>query len=357
MASPARHDHQETGQNDQRCNAADRPRPSQKHGRERAGESRRQRKKVDELARERIDLAAHDHRRGLLSGPRPAGHQSHQHDETRVRREDHSDLPQPCHQIADHGFGRAQAKQNRPQAFARIRDPDQMRTHHDACDNGRDERIVRVEGRPRALVQKRKQHEQSDQDQPDIGREQQQPDLDREQQPVGPAALADRAPIVQQDDRPQRHGEDDGPEVRCRHRKGGHPDHQQHRQRRVLRAHDRAPEREYGPIGRDHADLRQHIDAEHAGNSEHDLGEPERERRSKVGAELELVSDREHVRHVTGRTGIEQGGNQRPQQRLHQRRQPDGQRRARAQQFNENGDVKHQPDVGSTRPAQIRPWR
>ena len=103
-------------------------------------------------------------------------------------------------------------------------------------------------------------------------------------------------------------------------------------------------EREHRPIGDDDADLRQHVDAdEPAGEIEGELGQPERERGAEIGAELEFVSDREHVRHVAGRPGIEQRRHQRPQQRLRERRQPDRQRRARSQQFDEDGDVKHQP--------------
>ena len=100
---------------------------------ERAGEGRRHREKVDELARERIDRAAHDHRRGLVPRPRPAGHQRDQHDETGMRREDQCRSAAAMRtEIADHGFRRAQAQQHRPQTFARIREPDQMRTHDDA---------------------------------------------------------------------------------------------------------------------------------------------------------------------------------------------------------------------------------
>ncbi len=77
-------------------------------------------------------------------------------------------------------------------------------------------------------------------------------------------------------------------------------------------------EREHRPVGGDHADLRQQIDAEQAvaGDVEGELGEPERERRPEIGAELEFVPDREHVRHVARRPGIEQRRHQRPQQRL-----------------------------------------
>jgi len=103
---------------------------------------------------------------------------------------------------------------------------------------------------------------------------------------------------MQQDDGPQRHGEDDRAEVRRRHREGGHAHHQQHRERRVLRADDRSAEREHRPIGHDHANLRQQVDADQAAAGEivGELGEPEGERRAEIGAELEFVSDREHAR-------------------------------------------------------------
>ncbi len=50
-------------------------------------------------------------------------------------------------------------------------------------------------------------------------------------------------------------------------------------------ADDGAAEREHAPIGRDHANLRQHIDAEQAGDAKRDLGKPISERRTDAGIE------------------------------------------------------------------------
>ena len=124
--------------------------------------------------------------------------------------------------------------------------------------------------------------------------------------------LAYGPPIMQQDDRPQRHGEDHRPEVRRWHCEGGNAHHQQHRKRGVLRADDRSSEREHRPIGHDHAGLRQQVDPDEAvaGEIESDLGEPEGERRAEIGPELEFVPDCEHVRQVTGRPGVEERGHQ-----------------------------------------------
>ena len=68
---------------------------------------------------------------------------------------------------------------------------------------------------------------------------------------------------------------------------------------------DRAAEPEDRPIGHDHADLRQQIDAEQAaaGRIEGELRQPEGERRPEIGAELEFMPDRQHDREIAGRRG------------------------------------------------------
>ena len=264
--------------------------------------------------------------------------------------EDERDLAQPGVEIVDHRFRRAQPHQPRHQPVAGLRQPQQMREQHDEGDEAREPRIGRAHRRAGALVGGGEQREHAEQQQPGIGGEEQEPDLDRERDPVAALALAHRAPVVQQDHRPQRHGQRDRPEVRRRHREGRDADHQQHRQRRVLRADDRAAEREHRPVGHHHADLRQQVDAEQAvaGGDIGAFRQPERQRRPEIGAELQLVADREHERHVAGRPGIEQRRHQRPQRRLRQRGDPHRQRRTRAQKLDKNGNVKHGPRGRST---------
>ena len=152
---------------------------------------------------------------------------------------------------------------------------------------------------------------------------------------------------MQEDDRPQRHSENDRSKVRRRHRERGNPDHEQHGERCMLRADDQASEREHRPIRDDHTDLREDVNADEppAGEIEGQLGQPEGERRSQIRAKLKLVTDREHVCQLAGRAGIEQHRHEYPQQRLDQCRQPYRYGRARPQQLDEDGNVKHRPIV------------
>jgi hypothetical protein len=150
---------------------------------------------------------------------------------------------------------------------------------------------------------------------------------------------------VQQDHRPQRHGEDDRAEFRRRHREGRHARHQHHHKRGLLRSDQRAAEREHGPIGDHHAHLRQQIDRQHvlAAQAVDDVGQPERQRRPEISAERVLVPNRNDGRELPGRRSVEQPGHQRPQERLHNRGQRHRERGTRAQQLDQNGNVKHQP--------------
>ncbi len=163
----------------------------------------------------------------------------------------------------------------------------------------------------------------------------QQADLDRQREPVALPPFAERAPIVQEHERPQRHAEHGRAESRARHREDRDTDHEQDRDHRVARSHNGAAKLIDAPIGEHHAGLGQQIDAQHAGDAEGDLGEPEGERRPQIGAELELAPDGEHLREVSGRARIEQGRHHDPQGRLRQRRGPEHQRRARAQKFDD----------------------
>ena len=106
-------------------------------------------------------------------------------------------------------------------------------------------------------------------------------------------------------------------------------------------ADDGAPQREHGPIGDEHAGLRQEVDRRGAADDEGDVGEPEGERRAEIAAELEFMADREHDRQVARRRGEEQGRKHPPQRRLDERRQPERQPRLRAQHFDDDGGVEH----------------
>ena len=153
---------------------------------------------------------------------------------------------------------------------------------------------------------------------------------------------------MQQRRRPQRHGQDRRTEIGRRDREHGNADHQQHRDHRMGGADDRPAEREHAPIGRDHASLRQQIDAEQTGDAKGDLGKPVGERRTGIAAQRKLMADGQHLRQHAGRRGVEYRRHQNPQRRLRQCRQPEDQHRARTHGFNVKGYVEHRPPA---RPA------
>ena len=65
-----------------------------------------------------------------------------------------------------------------------------------------------------ARASQREHQQQRDQDQPDIACQQQQAEIDRKQEPVAALAFADRAPVVQQRQRPERRRQDRRAEIR-----------------------------------------------------------------------------------------------------------------------------------------------
>ena len=75
--------------------------------------------------------------------------------------------------------------------------------------------------------------------------------------------------------------------------------------------------------------------------AERDFGEPEGERRPVGRAELPLLADREHERHLAGRRRIEQHGHQRPQRALRERRDREHQHGTRAQRLEDERDAEH----------------
>ena len=109
-------------------------------------------------------------------------------------------------------------------------------------------------------------------------------------------------------------------------------------------ADDRGAEREDRPVGRNHANLGEQIDAERASDGEKYLREPEGKRRPEVAAELKLVPDRQHERHLVGGRGIEQRRNDQPERGLRERCCPEHGARLGAQQLDEQGNRKHRRD-------------
>jgi hypothetical protein len=84
----------------------------------------------------------------------------------------------------------------------------------------------------------------------------------REREPIELAAVRDGAPEMQQRQRPDRHREDGGREIRRRYSHKIDAGHQQRAERGVSFAQRCPPEHEHGPQRNDNANLRQNIHAE-----------------------------------------------------------------------------------------------
>ena len=141
--------------------------------------------------------------------------------------------------------------------IAHLVKPPGVRKNHDREQEQRDPRLRLGKRRAAAPAQRREQRHQHEQDDAEVIRQQQQAEIDRQQEPVAAFVLAERAPIVQQRERPERRRHDAGAEFGARHGEDGDAGHQQHGQHRVAGADDGAAEREHRPIGEHDAGLRQ----------------------------------------------------------------------------------------------------
>ena len=106
----------------------------------------------------------------------------------------------------------------------------------------------------------------------------------------------------------RRNGEGDRTEIRGRDGKYGNPDHQENRHSGVMRTNNRPSERKDRQIGRDDADLRKHIETDHAvpGENENTIRNPERERRAKISAKPEFMADGDGGCDVSRRRPVEE---------------------------------------------------
>ena len=134
---------------------------------------------------------------------------------------------------------------------------------------------------------------------------------------------------------------------------------QQHREHGLLSADDGARQMIEGPEGRDRANLRQHIDAEHvvARSAERDVGEPERQRRAEIGADLIFTAESEHDGEIAGRTAIEHERDKQPQRCLQQHHDPDHQPRPGTDQFDNQGSETHERSEILKANAKNRRWK
>ena len=224
-------------------------------------------------------------------------------------------------------------------------DPHQVRENDQHRDHAAEPRLEIGQARATLRGREREQREQAQQDQSGIGGQQQQAEIEPEHEPVASPVLADRPPVMQQGKRGERPRQHRRAELGSGQRKREDAGHQQHRHHRVMRADNRAAQHEHHAEACHDADLRQQIDAEQAvpEQIECDLREPIGERGSEPRAGDPFVAGGEHQRHVAGRSRIGQRRDQGPQQGLRERRHPEQQLRARAQQFHQQRHIEHRP--------------
>ena len=266
-----------------------------------------------------------------------ADHDQDRHAGMAEQQRQHQPGPRP--QVGDDGRQVEEAH-----AGAEI-EPDQIREKHGGHRDTGDPDADMLDLRPAKRRRQDVDQQQGNQDQSGVGRQQQKTGLDAEHQPGAPASVPRAGPEVQQDQRPQRRRNDSGAELRRRHRENRDAGHQHHRHHRMRGADQDAAEREHRPQRDDDAKLGQQIDAGHAERPVGDLGEPERQRRPELGAELELMADRQHQRQLSGRACVEQRRHERPQHRLQNGHGPEQQARARAQQLDEQGHRNHRAPI------------
>ena len=154
----------------------------------------------------------------------------------------HHAEPQPWRQAAG---GRQAVVEALDDQRAPAPQPGKMRKHDDDERQQRNPRLGIAQRGASAPGGEREDDHQPDEDQAGIARQQQQAEIERQQEPGAAPALAHRAPIMQQRQRPERRRHHRRAEIRARHREGGDADHQQHGQHRVARADDGAAEREH----------------------------------------------------------------------------------------------------------------
>lgn len=95
--------------------------------------------------------------------------------------------------------------------------------------------------------------------------------------------------------------------------------------------------------GRDLAELGEDIDAQHvaAGGTIGDVGEPDRQRRAEIGADLVFPAEGQEGREVAGRAAVEHQRHEQPHQSLEQHGNPHDQPRPGANELDDQGGKPH----------------
>jgi hypothetical protein len=173
--------------------------------------------------------------------------------------------------------------------------------------------------------------------------QQQQAGLDGQREPGIATALPDRQPGMQQEHRPERTREDQRAEFDAGRAEGRDRHGQQHGDHRLRAADDGTAELIDRTEGEDGADLRQQIHAEDmiAGGPEGDIGQPERQRRTHMGADLIFPAIGQHGGEIARRPAIQQQGDDEPDRGLTQHDDPEHQPWPGADQFDDQGGETH----------------
>ena len=193
--------------------------------------------------------------------------------------------------------------------------------------DGNNPRLGRLQRGASALGQHGEGGKRAEEDQRRIGGQKNERGCGAGDIPRAFISLHDRLPVTQQRHRPERHRQDRRSKIGRWHRQQRDADHQQHGNRRMRRPEQRAAEREHAPIGYDHAELRQEVNAKQSGDPKRYFAEPISKRRTNTAGEPEFMTDGEKLGEIAWRREIEHCRDHEPNEGLRQRGEPEHQLR------------------------------
>ena len=97
----------------------------------------------------------------------------------------------------------------------------------------------------------------------------------------------------------------------------------------------------------------QDVDAEHvaAGGAIGDVGEPDRQGRAQISADLVFAAERQQGREAAGRAAIKHQRHEQPHRGLEQHGDPDDQPRPRANELDDQGGIPHATSERCSQPV------
>jgi hypothetical protein len=149
---------------------------------------------------------------------------------------------------------------------------------------------------------------------------------------------------MKQQKRPERACQHQWAELEARRTERQHGHGQENRKHRLLPADNGARQKVQRPERCDRTEFGQEVNAEHviAGGAEGNIGEPECQWGSEIGADLILAAKGYHGGEFAGRAAVQKHGHEQPQRRLQQHYKPDDQPRPGADQFDDQGGETHE---------------